>query len=95
MLDKASFYLNLGKKIKEERTKKGYSLDEFSRESGLNINKSTLSAIENGKQQISAFQLYLVAEALDLKITEIMKGIDTSNNVKLLNKDDTKNLDNI
>lgn len=95
MLDKASFYLNLGKKIKEERTKKGYSLDEFSRESGLNINKSTLSAIENGKQQISAFQLYLVAEALDLKITEVMKGIDTSNNVKLLNKDDTKNLDNI
>ncbi|MCF7819861.1 MAG: helix-turn-helix domain-containing protein [Candidatus Pacebacteria bacterium] len=95
MLDKASFYLNLGKKIKDERTKKGYSLDEFSKESGLNINKSTLSAIENGKQQISAFQLYLVAEALDLKITEVMKGIDTSNNVKLLNKDDTKNLDNI
>lgn len=86
MLDKDNFYLNLGKKIREERNKRGFSLEEFSEGSGLNLKKSTLSAIENGKQQISAFQLYLVAEAFDLKISEIMKAIDVNNReIKELN----------
>ena len=86
MLNKNNFYLILGKKIREERTKRGFSLDDFSEGSGLNLNKSTLSAIENGKQQVSAFQLYLITEALDLKISEIMRdiGVD-SNHIKELN----------
>lgn len=95
MLDKTNFYLNLGKKIKEERNKREYSLEEFSKVSGLDLNKSTLSAIENGKQQISAFQLYLITEALDLKVSELIKQLDTNNNKKLLNNDDINELNNL
>ena len=94
MLDKINFYSNLGRKIKEERNKKGYSLDEFSKISGLNLNKSTLSIIENGKQQISAFQLYLITEALDLKVTELMKYLEL-NNQSLLNNEELKELSDL
>lgn len=97
MLDKTNFYLNLGKNIKKVREDKGLSLDKFSEVSGLNLNKSTLSAIENGKQQISAFQLYLIAEALDLKMADLLKGLEVINGGEdeLLTKNDISKLENL
>jgi len=97
MMDKTNFYLNLGKNIKKAREEKGYSLDEFSKASGLDLNKSTLSAIENGKQQISVYQLYLITEALDLDISELLKSLVAINGDKenLLNKNDIHKLENL
>ncbi|MCX6795791.1 MAG: helix-turn-helix transcriptional regulator [Candidatus Falkowbacteria bacterium] len=97
MLDKTNFYLNLGKNIKKIREEKKYSLDEFSKVSGLNLNKSTISAIENGKQQLSVYQLYLITGALDIDIVEILGDLDASNgnNKHLLNKSDINLLENL
>lgn len=97
MLDKTNFYLNLGKNIKKLREDKSLSLDKFSEVSGLNLNKSTLSAIENGKQQISAFQLYLIAEALDLKMENLLKGLEVMDEEKdeLLTKNDINKLESL
>lgn len=97
MLDKTNFYLNLGKNIKKIREDKGYSLDEFSKASGLDLNKSTLSAIENGKQQISAFQLYLITETFDLKAGELLAGLEVINGDKnvVLNKSDFSEIESL
>jgi len=98
MLDKTNFYLNLGKNIKKAREEKGYSMDKFIEVANLNMSKSTLSVIENGKQQISAFQLYLVVEALDLKLSELLKSLesmDGQSQEDLLNKNDISKLENL
>jgi len=96
MLEKTNFYLNLGKNIKKLREDKGYSLEEFSKNSGLDLNKSTVSAIENGKQQISAFQLYLITQAFDVDISELMGGLESINGKEknLLDKQDINKLEN-
>jgi len=98
MLDKTNFYLNLGKNINKAREEKGYSMDKFIEVANLNMSKSTLSVIENGKQQISAFQLYLVVEALDLKLSELLKSLesmDGQSQEDLLNKNDISKLENL
>ena len=98
MLDKTNFYLNLGKNINKAREDKDYSMDKFIEVASLNMSKSTLSAIENGKQQISAFRLYSVTEALDLKLSELFKSLEAMNGQSqedLLNKNDINKLENL
>ena len=91
MLNKDDFYLNLGKNIKKIREDKGLSLDEFSKTSGLGLNKSTISAIENGKQKLSIYQLCLIVENLDIKISDIINNPEN----ELLNKNDLNKLENL
>ncbi|KKR21567.1 MAG: hypothetical protein UT48_C0006G0019 [Parcubacteria group bacterium GW2011_GWE2_39_37] len=98
MLDKTNFYINLGKNIKNARGEKKFSMDKFIEVANLDMSKSTLSAIENGKQQVSAFQLYLITETLDLKITELLHGLEAmhgDNQEDLLNKNDLNKLENL
>ncbi|MDD4412470.1 MAG: helix-turn-helix transcriptional regulator [Patescibacteria group bacterium] len=98
MLDKSNFYMSLGKNIEIARKEKGYSMDKFIEVANLGMSKSTLSAIENGKQQISAFQLYLVTEALDLKLSELLRGLEAMGHhdyANLLNKNDLNKLESL
>ena len=96
MLSREDFNLKLGKKIKEIREDRNLSLDKLGEKTGLNLDKSTLSAIENGKRRISAFQLYIVAEALNVKMADLFREFDAVESGKeLASESDLDNLDKI
>lgn len=56
----------------EMRTKKGFTLMELSKKSG--IGKSTLNNIENGKVSPTLFQLETIALAMGVKITDLFES---------------------
>jgi transcriptional regulator with XRE-family HTH domain len=64
----------LGKKIREIRGVKGWTLKQLSEMSGLNIN--TLSLIENGKNSPSISTLQRLATAMDVPIKEFFEPAD-------------------
>lgn len=63
----------VGEKIKYRRVELGLTQDELCKKAG--ISKSFLSEIENGKKSISAETLLNIAEALNVSLDFLMKGI--------------------
>lgn len=63
---------NVGKRLKDLRNKRGYSLRALSERSGLNTN--TLSLIENEKTSPSVSTLQQLALALDVPITSFFES---------------------
>lgn len=74
MKNKSEFYQNLGFSINKLRTEKGLTLEQLIDIAGLEIDKSTLSIIEHGKQSISAYQLYLISNAFDIAIDKLFES---------------------
>lgn len=60
-----SFYVGLGRAIRKRREATGVSLEVLGSECG-GLARSTMSGIENGKQQLNVYQLYLIAECLEV-----------------------------
>jgi len=58
--------INVGRRLRELRIERGYSIRALAEQSGLNVN--TLSFIENGKTSPSVSTLQQVAAALELPI---------------------------
>src|SRR3990172_4287777 len=58
--------INVGRRLRELRIARGFSIRALAQKSGLNVN--TLSFIENGKTSPSVSTLQLVAAALELPI---------------------------
>jgi transcriptional regulator with XRE-family HTH domain len=82
MLKQDSFYKQLAERIRKARTDAGLTLGELNEKSGLGLSKGSFSAMENGKQQISAYQLYCISRALHIPIDKLVgensKKIDIS-----------------
>ena len=64
--------LLVGKRLKDLRTERGYSLRILAERSGLNIN--TLSLIENGKSSPSVSTLQQLSQALDVPIAAFFES---------------------
>jgi transcriptional regulator with XRE-family HTH domain/predicted Fe-Mo cluster-binding NifX family protein len=64
--------IQVGRKIREVRNRKGFSLRALADRSGLNIN--TLSMVENGKSSPSVSTLQLLAIALDVPIVTFFES---------------------
>ena len=62
----------VGRRIRDLRTRQGFSLRALSERSGLNIN--TLSLIENGKSSPSVSTLQQLAQALGVSISSFFKS---------------------
>jgi transcriptional regulator with XRE-family HTH domain len=69
----------VGLKIREIRTRRGFSLRTLAERSGLNIN--TLSLVENGKSSPSVGTLQQLARALDVPITAFFESEPVSKRV--------------
>jgi transcriptional regulator with XRE-family HTH domain len=63
-------YVNVGKKIKELRVKKGMSQQELAYQ--CNFEKSNISRIESGKTNVTLKTLYLISKALSISIKELV-----------------------
>jgi len=61
----------LGKNIKKIRTKKGMSQGDICR--ALDMDRGYMSAIENGKKNITIQQLERLAQALGVSVDKLLK----------------------
>lgn len=62
--------LQLGQKIRYERTKRGLSQDDL--EEISSVSRRTISEIERGNADIRYTNLYQLAEAFNLSISELV-----------------------
>ncbi|HPH86804.1 MAG TPA: helix-turn-helix transcriptional regulator [Ferruginibacter sp.] len=68
-LEKEEFIRKLGLNIRDEREKKGLSLEALAFKAGIDY--SQLSRIENGKINTSVFSIYNIALGLEIPITQL------------------------
>jgi len=61
----------LGDNIKKIRTRKGMSQGDICR--ALDMDRGYMSAIENGKKNITIFQLERLAQALGVSVDKLLK----------------------
>lgn len=66
---------NLGERIRQRRMELGWTQDHLVSRAG--ISKGFLSDVENGKRNISAENLMVVAQVLGVSLDYLMKGDDT------------------
>lgn len=72
MLTRDKLALDIGRRIKEIREKKGISLKQFELyENG--IARGRMSEFENGTRLPSIINLYRIADALGVRISDIIK----------------------
>ncbi|MEY2793227.1 MAG: hypothetical protein RJA76_1219 [Bacteroidota bacterium] len=72
-LDKKEVCVKVGKKIREIRTQKGYTLESLANEA--NIDYTQLSRIELGKINTSIFQVYQIASHLQTPVPDIFHDL--------------------
>lgn len=65
--------VRLGRRIKELRLAKGFTQVEMSAASGLG--QAYLSRVEAGSKRLSIDSLEAVAVALDMSLSELLKGV--------------------
>jgi len=75
IFNNADFAKILGKRLQEYRQQKKFTLDEIIKEAHLSIARSSLSAIENGTQDISAQDLYALSMVLDFSLDKLTDEI--------------------
>lgn len=64
----------VGKTIKEQREKQNLSLNIFAFEN--NLQKSLLSRIENGKNEIKILSLWKIAKGLNMPLSKLIEIIE-------------------
>lgn len=67
------FLIRLGRKIAKIRKEKGFSQSDLG--ANINMEKTNLSAIENGRQNPASLTLKKIADALGCKVEEFFKGV--------------------
>lgn len=76
VLDDKAFAIALGKRIQQLRQSKGLTLDQGVENALLSVSRSSLSAIENGNQDISARDLYALSTALGFGLSELLDEVN-------------------
>lgn len=87
MLSQSQFDKILGQEIERARKKRNYTLDDLIEAAKLDISKATLSAIENGKQRVTAYQLFRISRALDRPMEKFFQNIEFSDTSKYIDED--------
>jgi transcriptional regulator with XRE-family HTH domain len=65
--------IRFGQRLRDLRTERGHSQEEFADRCGLD--RTYISGIERGKRNLSLRNLAVIAEALDLTLSELMDGL--------------------
>lgn len=71
-MDSATFYKNLGEKIKEAREKRGLSQADLAKILGYDSD-TAISFIENGKRKLSSEKLHLISQNLQIPINQLIE----------------------
>jgi transcriptional regulator with XRE-family HTH domain len=70
------FWELLGEKLRACREDLKRSLDDVAEHSETSISKSSLSLMENGKQQVTVLQLFELSRMLDFSPSDILAEIE-------------------
>lgn len=75
-------YVELGKKLREIREERNWSLDQLIEKSGLSITKQYVSMAESGKTKLATKHYVRICNALSIDLKELKDCllIDISNN---------------
>ena len=76
MSDSDENLINLGLQIRAERSKKGWSQEEFAHQCG--IDRSYMGGIERGERNISFSKLCLIAETLQIGVSDLTVDLPVS-----------------
>jgi transcriptional regulator with XRE-family HTH domain len=71
--EKQKILLNFGQRVRKLRTAKGLSQEAFAALCGLD--RTYISGIERGVRNVSLANIRLVANALDISLSELMQGL--------------------
>jgi transcriptional regulator with XRE-family HTH domain len=71
--DKEKFFRQFGAHLKKIRNEKGISIREV--ELRGELDRHTLSKIENGKLNCGIYSLKKLADALEISLEELLKGL--------------------
>lgn len=63
----------LGKRIREHRTRKGWSQEAFADECG--INRSHMGEVERGETNLTFSTLYHISQKLEVSVASLFQGI--------------------
>lgn len=72
-LDKKEVCMRVGTNVRENRLKKGLTIEQLASEA--NMEYTQLSRIELGQINTSLFQIYKIANALSVKMPDLVKSI--------------------
>jgi len=68
------FQMQLGRKIRELRKKKGWSQEEFADKCG--IGRAHMSLIERGQQNLTLATLWTISRQLNVSMSFILKEVE-------------------
>ena len=74
MTNKKEIIKTVGVKVREARTDKGLSIEKLAEQSGLAY--SQIIRIESGKINTSIHQLFILANSLEVDITDFFDGVN-------------------
>ena len=72
LITREKLAINIGKRIREIREKKGISLKQFENHEN-SLERGDMSEIENGNTLPTVFTLYKIAQILGVKISDFIK----------------------
>lgn len=72
MSNEQSIYIEIGKRIREERKALGFNQSDLAKEIGLT--RTSVVNIEVGRQRLPIHMLYRVAIALSIPINDLLPG---------------------
>ena len=65
--------IRFGKKVREERLKKGFSQEDLA--SKANVHRTYIGMIERGEKNITLLNIKKIAIALDLQINQLLNDV--------------------
>jgi transcriptional regulator with XRE-family HTH domain len=65
--------VRFGKRLRERRMARGLSQEAFAQAAGLD--RTYISGIERGKRNVSLRNIEVIAQALDVSISELTEGL--------------------
>ena len=65
--------IKLGQRIKELRKQKNLSQEKFALQ--INLDRSYYTSVENGKRNVSIENIKKIADALNISLEELFKGL--------------------
>jgi len=75
MLDRKSFYVSVGKKVKQARENSSYTQEELAAK--VSLSRTSITNIEQGRQQFMAHTLIEIAIALSVPLASLLPEINT------------------
>lgn len=72
MITREKLAINIGKRIREIREKKGISLKQFENFEN-SVERGDMSQIENGNKLPTVYTLFKIAQVLGVKISDFIK----------------------